>query len=196
MKKIILTAVAVLAFGFANAQEKGFTKGDLFISGAVGVSSVKTGDVKESELNITPKVGYFATENIAVGATIGYTSLKETNDFGDDQKTTAFGFGVFGRYYATPASDFSFFGELGVNYATAKFDDGIDGTEDGKANGFNVAVAPGVSYFISKHFAFEASIGVLSYGSVKPDADGAEATNSFELGLGLDDLTLGLVYKF
>lgn len=196
MKKIIFAAAAVFAFGFTNAQEKGFAKGDVFISGAIGVSSMKTGDEKESELNITPKVGYFATDNIAVGATIGYMSQKETNAFGDDQETSALGFGVFGRYYGTPASDFSFFGELGINYANAKFDDGIDGTADGKSNGFNIGVAPGVSYFISKHFAFEASIGVLSYGSFKPDADGAEATNSFELGLGLDDLTVGLVYKF
>ena len=196
MKKIILAAVAVMVFGFANAQDSGFAKGDAFISGAVGISSSKTGDFKESELNIVPRVGYFATDNIAVGATIGFTSQKETNEFGDDEQLSTIGFGVFGRYYATPASNFSLFGELGVNYASAKFDDGIDGTDDDKANGFNIAVAPGVSYFISKHFAFEASIGVLSYGSVKPDADGAESTNSFEFGLGLEDLTVGLVYKF
>lgn len=197
MKKIILSAVAVMAFGFANAQDSaGFAKGDTFISGAVGISSSKTGDLKESELNIVPRVGYFATDNIAVGATIGFTSQKETNEFGDDQELSTIGFGVFGRYYATPASNFSLFGELGVNYESAKFDDGIDGTDDDKANGFNIAVAPGVSYFISKHFAFEASIGVLSYGSVKPDADGAESTNNFEFGLGLEDLTIGLVYKF
>ncbi len=196
MKKIILSAIAVFAFGFANAQDGGFAKGDVFISGAVGVSSSKTGDFKESEFNFVPRVGYFASENIAVGATIGFSSQKETNDFGDDQELSAIGFGVFGRYYATPASNFSVFGELGVNYASTKFDDGIDGTEDSKANGFNIAVAPGVSYFISKHFAFEAAIGVLSYGSAKPDADGAESTNTFQFGLGLEDLTVGLVYKF
>ncbi|WP_100845037.1 outer membrane beta-barrel protein [Flavobacterium sp. 5] len=198
MKKIILSAIAVFAFGFANAQEgtAGFAKGDLFISGAVGISSSKTGDFKESEFNFVPRVGYFATNNIAVGATIGFNSQKETNEFGNDQELSTIGFGVFGRYYATPASNFSLFGELGINYASAKFDDGIDGTEDGKANGFNIAVAPGVSYFVSKHFAFEASIGILSYGSIKPDADGAEATKTFQLGLGLEDLTMGLVYKF
>ncbi len=36
MKKILLSALAVMAFGFANAQDSesaGFSKGDLFVSG-------------------------------------------------------------------------------------------------------------------------------------------------------------------
>ena len=39
MKKVLLSAVALLAFGFANAQEEekgngGFSKGDMFVSGS------------------------------------------------------------------------------------------------------------------------------------------------------------------
>ena len=35
MKKIMLTAIAVLGFTFANAQTGGYAKGDTFISGAL-----------------------------------------------------------------------------------------------------------------------------------------------------------------
>ena len=81
MKKIILTAVAVFGFAFANAQEEekgngGFAKGDVFVSGAVTFGSSKTGDFKANAFEIAPKVGYFVTENIAVGASVGFQSLK------------------------------------------------------------------------------------------------------------------------
>ena len=80
MKKVLLSAVALLAFGFANAQEEGkgnggFAKGDVFVSGAVTFGSSKTGDFKANAFEIAPKVGYFVTENIAVGASVGFQSL-------------------------------------------------------------------------------------------------------------------------
>ena len=205
MKKIILSAFALFAIGFANAQEKseegkGFSNGDVVISGTVGFSSTKTGDFKTDSFTIMPGVGFFVSDNIAIGGTIGYTSGTSTQDLsgaGDffDVKTNAFVVGAFGRYYATPASDFSFFGELSVAYSTAKSE--VDGTDlESKANGFGIGVSPGVSYFISSNFALEASIGALSYNTTKPDFDGAESTNTFELNLDLTNVTLGLVYKF
>ncbi|HEX9980719.1 MAG TPA: porin family protein, partial [Flavobacterium sp.] len=63
-------------------------------------------------------------------------------------------------------------------------------------NGFGVSVSPGVSYFISSHFALEATIGALSYETSKPDVDDAEATDTFGLNVDLTDITLGLIYKF
>ena len=49
MKKLFLVG-AVALFGALNAQEtsEGFVKGNTFITGAVGVTSTKTGDFKES----------------------------------------------------------------------------------------------------------------------------------------------------
>ena len=76
MKKVILTAIAVLGFAFANAQTGGFAKGDAFISGALSVNSTKEGDAKTSGFIIEPKVGYFVSENIAVGAKLGFGSTK------------------------------------------------------------------------------------------------------------------------
>ena len=84
MKKIFLTVAAVFAFGFANAQEAtttdgGFAKGDLFLSGGIGFSSEKTGDVKSSGFNFSPAIGYFISENIALGARLDINSGKEEN---------------------------------------------------------------------------------------------------------------------
>lgn len=200
MKKILLSAAAVLAFGFANAQEDttkgGFSAGDAFISGTVSFGSEKTGDFKTTEFNFSPRAAYFVSDNIALGLELEYMSSKEDvinggNSF--EEKMNAFGIGAFGRYYFTPANKFSLFTQLGLGYGHAKVE--VADIEN-KVNGFYVAFAPGVNYFVSEHFALEATFGVLGYSSVKPDADGAESTDSFEIGLDMADINFGIVYKF
>jgi hypothetical protein len=206
MKKIILSAAALFVFGFASAQDakestggKGFANGDIFVSGSVGFNSDKTpgvdDDVKTTSFNISPKVGFFVTDNIAVGGKVGFTSEKTDFGSGDDATSDKFSIGAFGRYYATPTSDFSVFAELGFNYNTSNENAGTGG-DDFKVNGFDIALAPGVSYFISSNFALEASIAALSYETSKPDADGAENTTDFGLNVDLSNISLGLVYKF
>ncbi|MNY83339.1 hypothetical protein D3C86_2260380 [compost metagenome] len=53
-----------------------------------------------------------------------------------------------------------------------------------------------MSYFVSSNFAIEAGLGVLNYTSEKPDVDGAEARNTFNLNLDLSNVNFGVVYKF
>ena len=72
MKKLLFAAVAVFAFGAANAQEEsneGFSKADVFVSGSFGFGSQKNtadGNYKESNFEVMPRVGYFVSENIAL----------------------------------------------------------------------------------------------------------------------------------
>lgn len=200
MKKLFYQLQRVFAFGFANAQEtvsEGFAKGDLFISGAVGFGSEKQGDYKLNSFEIAPSIGYFVTSNIAIGGRLGYESQKEEDGF--ETKTNTFSIGAFGRYYFTPASKFSFFGELAANYSSSKIEqEGVGALPDteNKENGFGIEVAPGVSYFLNSNLAIEAKFGILGYNTVDPDAEGADSRNSFNFGLDLRDINLGLVYKF
>lgn len=202
MKKVILSVAALFAFGFANAQDvkestggKGFASGDVFISGTVGIHSESEGDVKFNAFTIAPKVGFFVTENIAIGGKLGFTSAKAEAPLTEDEKYTEFSIGAFGRYYATPASDFSFFAELGADFSNTKSEQAP--APDYKTTGFNIGLAPGVSYFISENFALEASIGVLNYNTNKPDNGGnPDSTDTFDLNLNLTDVNVGLVYKF
>lgn len=200
MKKLILSAVAVFAFTFANAQEateanggKGFSAGDVFISGSVGFQSEKTGDIKSNEFNIMPRAAYFVNNNIAIGLQAGFASSKNETPGVPDVKVNAFEIGAFGRYYFTPANDFSIFGQLDFAYATAKRKQ--DGTPDQKIDGFNVGLAPGVSYFLSKNIAIEATFGLLGYNTVEVDG-AADSTDTFNIGLDLNNINFGIVYKF
>ncbi|WP_111540891.1 outer membrane beta-barrel protein [Mesonia algae] len=197
MKKLILSLAAVATFTFASAQEQevetyGFNEGDMFVSGSFGIGSTKfPDDSKENTFNISPRFGYFLNDFIAVGVQAGYSKQKEENANGDDVvDNSTFTIGAFGRYYLMPAQKFSFFGELGLGYGTT------EDIDDNKVNGVNIAVAPGLSYFVSKHFALEATFGILGYNSVKKDESGAESTDSFDFGLNMDDINLGLIYKF
>ncbi len=204
MKKIIFAAAALFAFGFANAQDAkeesaggGFANGDVFISGSVGINSSKTGDFKTNDFNITPRVGFFVADNIAIGASLGYMSTK-LDDGSDDVSNSAFSVGVFGRYYATPASDFSFFAELGFDYLSYDSEfaviDGEIFVGDSKPSEMRIGLRPGVSYFMSSNWALEASIGALEYSSYDPD--GGDKTTGFGLNVDLTNVNVGLIYKF
>lgn len=196
MKKVLLTAVAVFAFGFANAQEEassGFSKGSMFVTGSVGFDSSKTGDAKSSDVEFSPSFGFFVTENIALGARLGISSGSFDNGLTED-KTSALGVAVFGRYYYNPASQFSVFGELAAGFGTETNEPAVGPEFEYKTFGVNAGV--GVSYFLNSSFALEAKWAGLGYNSRKLDVSGAEATNSFGLNVDMSSIDLGLIYKF
>ena len=205
MKKVLLSAVALLAFGFANAQEEekgngGFAKGDVFVSGAVTFGSSKTGDFKVNAFEIAPKVGYFVTENIAVGASVGLQSLKFDNGSAD-ATNSGLGLGAFGRYYFTPANKFSLFAELGIDYTS--FDEEFDAESgtvyassfESKELGFGLGA--GMNYFVSSNFSIEAGVAVLGYSSNdNGGGSGVDKTNTFSFGGDWRAVTFGVNYKF
>ncbi|WP_395064551.1 outer membrane beta-barrel protein [Flavobacterium sp.] len=204
MKKIILTAVAVFALSFANAQDKkeksseGFSEGDVFVTGSVGFSSNKydnNGDYKSSDFNFKPTVNYFVTENISLGLGLNFGggSVEATPISGKD-KTSTVGAGLNGRYYFTPSSKFSVFTQLGFDYASKKYSP--NGASSFKDNSFTVAFAPGLNYFVSSNFSIETKIAALSYGSSKYDTTGAENRTSFGLAADWSAVSFGVNYKF
>jgi opacity protein-like surface antigen len=201
MKKIILAAVAVFAFGSANAQEvkeakgEGFAKGDVFVTGAVSFESTnnKNTEEKTSYFEIAPQVNYFVTENISLGAKIGFTSDKAEESGDDTQDLSSVSFGLAGRYYFTPASKFSLFGELSAEYVTMK--DNLS-TPEIKANGFGAGLGLGLNYFVSSNFSIEAGLAVLNFASAKADVEGAKEVSEFSFGGDLRAVSFGVNYKF
>uniref|UniRef100_UPI004049CDEC outer membrane beta-barrel protein n=1 Tax=Gelidibacter sp. TaxID=2018083 RepID=UPI004049CDEC len=194
MKKLVcITALAFLVFSNANAQDSndatgGFAKGDIFFSGTANYTSSKTDDVKDETFAFIPRVGFFVADNIVIGGQVGYGFSKEKFDGEEVGNDQLFIVGAFARYYNKPANQFSLFGQLSVDYLSLN-----DKISDAKATGFGVTIAPGISYFVSDNFALEATVGLLSYNSVKPD--GGESTNTFDTGLDFSNVSFGLVYK-
>lgn len=196
MKKVLFSTVALLAFGFVNAQEKsngGFSKGDLFASGTVGFGSSKTGDAKSSSFTFAPTLGYFVTENIAVGASLGFGSVSDDDGTGED-KTSSFSLNAMARYYYNPASQFSVFGQLAIGMGSEKIEPSTGG--ESKSKTFGVSAGVGVNYFLNSNFAIEAGWAGLGYNTNDNGGNGAEKTNDFGLNVDLSSVNFGLVYKF
>ncbi|WP_417939806.1 hypothetical protein [Flavobacterium sp. RS13.1] len=163
MKKIILSAIAVMAFGFANAQEQ-TAKGKWLIEANTGfgngVGTTQFGLTSEdgtTAWNIGAEGGYFVADNLAVKLGLGY------GDDGDDFTTLAYKVGA--KYYI--ANKFPV--ELsynGVDYKDAEENPSYLGIQGGYAwfLGSNVSIEPGVRYNYSLNddfyeSAFQFNIG-------------------------------------
>ena len=187
MKKVLLcAALAVFALTTTNAQDEdssmGFSKSDLYVSGSVGLASVSSDGDSNTGYSISPTIGYFLSDNIALEADLIYS------DAGTDDSST-FGAAIGAIYFFSPAKQFSFAIGGGFDYESTE-----QGVVAPKLNSWFIGLTPGMNYFVSDSFALRAGIGSLGYGSSKPD--GAEATNTFGFSLDLYDVEFGVTYKF
>lgn len=203
MKKIILSALAFFAFNSIIAQEtpgiSGFSAGDIFLSGSVSYHSSKTGDIKADGYAVSPKAGYFMTNNLVAGLRAGYAASEQT--IADPTSgalinldVTSYELGLFGRYYFTPARRLSFFGELSLGYAATKTEQ-AEGNVERENTSARAGLSPGISFFVSEHIALEATYGFLGYNQLNPDGP-ADNTDTFTVGTSLSNLNFGIVYKF
>lgn len=203
MKKLILSAVAVFAFTFVNAQEEtttyGFGEGSIFVEGNIGFNSTKdkNTDTKTNSFNFNPKAGYFISDDLAVGIELSLGTAK--NEVGGaEAKENVFGAGAFARYYFLELGErFKTYGEFGLGFASYKEE--MAGFEN-KASGFGAGLGLGVNYFITENFAISFGLSdILSYTSVKPD--GGEAISEFNGNINVFNnffttAQFGLTYKF
>jgi outer membrane protein len=199
MKKVILSAIAVLGFTFANAQDSGsfgFSKGNILLEGNLGLSSTnnKNTEIKTNSFEFNPKAGYFLTDKFALGLDLGIGSSKTKIDGTDSGKSSNFNVGVFGRYY---------FLDLGQRFKTyAEAGVGLDSGKDAgaKYSGVGFDAGLGINYFVSNSFAINFGLtDVLAYNSTK--YKGGKAVSGFNANLNVFDnffntARFGLTYKF
>lgn len=176
----------------STSEGKGFSKGDFVLTGSVGFASEKIGDIKTNGFVFSPSAAYFLTDNISLGLFVGVAGLKEEEPTGPEAKTTDFMVGPQARYYFTPKNDFSLFLQLTAQFQTSKFE---QGPIESKQNGFGASFSPGVSYFVSPHFALQATVGAIGFETMK-DKDTDVKRDNFAAAVDLTNINFGLVYKF
>ena len=178
MKKIILTAAAVFAFSFANAQDAksfGFAKGDIYGTGGVSsLSSSASGSNTITTFNTA--IGYFLTDNIAL--TAGFETMSNGNIKESAPKIGA-------AYVFNAKNQFST--NISLELASGS------GTLVSDYKFTRIDLSYGVNYFVSNHFALRANIAGLKYESTTPN--GGSANSTTEISLNLSNISLGLVYK-
>lgn len=154
MKKVLqglLIAAIAAAPMVSNAQ---LEKGNWMVGSSLTNINFGLGNRSNFNLSITPRVGYFIQNNVAIG---GFVNMDYSTAKGQGN-IFAYDLGAFGRYYFNknevynPLRDGRFFLEGQV---------GIGGT-NGTGVGASVAFGPGYAYFITPNVALEALVQVKS----------------------------------
>jgi outer membrane protein len=161
MKKLLL-AGAVALFGLSNAQ---MTKGDWVISGNTGAgfnsinTTVKVGSEsadgpKVTTFSVSPSVGYFVINKLAVGIELGYTTAT-TKYEGIKATTSSFSVMPTATYYFTNDSKFVPFLGAGIGYASVKNSGetdfmGISASDETTTDGLAWKVKGGVTYMATQ----------------------------------------------
>ena len=201
-----MTAVAV--FGFANMQAQedsstfGFEEGNIIVEGNVGFSSTKETDAatpavesKTTGFNISPKVGYFLSDDLAVGIKLGFGLSKTETGSTIDSDVSAVGAGVFARYYFLELGKrFKTYTEFGLGFGTTKEKEPFLGTETMTTNdnAISAGLDIGANYFITENIAVTFGLmDILSISSTKREITSTVA-NSEKLSSSGTDVSFGL----
>jgi len=192
MKKVVFVVI-ILMVGFIelHAQDKGFLKEDVFISGAFRIASSSEGDIDNSIFEISPRFGYFITENFALGGRLIYQHRESDNNIDDSVEISSYGIGSFGRYYFTPQSQFSLYVQVLIDYLRSE-----NSASDYTFDNFAFGLGGGLNYFVSKKFSLEANVGFIEYSTTTSNEEGSKSRNVFNFGLVFSNIGIGLNYKF
>jgi opacity protein-like surface antigen len=202
MKKLLLSLVVVSAMAFTTQAQT--EKGKFIVGGNAAFDTNKSdaeGAKSNTSFKIVPSVGYFVSDNIAVGTGVGYSYDKQVGKF----ENQAIVVSPFGRYYANLSESFKFFGQLSVPMAFGK-DKAVDaagkvGDKVGTSTQIGVALAPGFAFYPTKRIGIEFGINGLSYNNTRyENADGDKikgaGSDSFSLGANFFKPNLGIQFHF
>lgn len=170
MKKLLLVGAIALC-GLSNAQ---MSKGDWVISGntGMGFNNVNTtfkaegqseDGPKVSTFSLTPSVGYFVIDKLAVGIDLGFTTATTKYD-GEKTTTTSFAVMPTATYYFANDSKFVPFLGAGVGYASVKNKASVDfmgvsESEEVTTDGLAWKVKGGVTYMATQSLGINLGVG-------------------------------------
>ncbi|WP_027385521.1 outer membrane protein [Chryseobacterium gregarium] len=204
MKKLLL-AGAVALFGLSNAQ---MTKGDWVISGntGLGFNSVDTktkvegqtyDGAKVSTFSVTPSVGYFVIDKLAVGIDLGFTNITTKED-GDKSTISSFSVMPTATYYFVNSSKLVPFLGAGIGYASGKTKETYSNvSEEFTTNGLAWKVKGGVTYMATQSLGINLGVSFDQF-SNKETYFGTEyknTVNTFGVNVGFSYFIKGKAQK-
>ncbi len=207
MKKLIIMAILGL-FGTAAAAQT--SQGTVVLSGSVGYSKTTDNEGDEFEqyqstFNISPSIGYFISDGLEVGASIGYQKAKNNMFYPTgwdmieiEQETSLFAFAPYLTKYFMVSDRVALTGtgSVGFSKGTSTFSFDSDKAES-DLSGFQLAVVPGITFFPTEKIGINASFGSLGYASLTSEPkEGEGKTKSSNLGLNLNASTLNVGFSY
>lgn len=190
MKKLFFTlAIALGSLITVNAQDVG----QMWVGGSVNAwSSKDKGSDAVWNAKIMPEFGYVLSDNLAIGANLGYAHGDAGLLFNQDIESV----GNTNAYSIAPFLRMSFLkGNMG-----ALFVDGTVGYTYGKVSGVDdalnlleVGFRPGVAVNVSDKIALTGKFGFAGYQYTK---QGDFKNNSFGLNFDMSQFLVGAIVKF
>jgi len=201
-RNVTLAAVAMSAMSFASAQESdptfGFSKGDVFVEGNMGFSSVKETYETTRSFVFAPAAGHFIRKDLALGVRLVFIEEEEKEDIMNTilDKRSAFSVGFFSRYYFLGMGKrLKTFTNVGVAIGSGK-----TGSPEVKHSSFGAGVGLGMNYFVTERIAINAGLAdILAYTSVSPNNGPSKSEFAINLNVFNNFSTqaqFGLTFKF
>ena len=163
MKKQLLTAFAVVLSLCGYAQTKGTSTLGFGASVNTNKSSSNFGNSESTSTNknryFSLGYGYFIKDNARIGLELSYgnnTNEQSANDYSNESKT--YGGNIsYQKYYPLIKSFYAYAGAR-TGYARIKSANESSNTYTTEGNNYNLGAYGGLTWFVSKRFAFETNL--------------------------------------
>lgn len=217
MKKLFTIAILGLLSTGAFAQT---TQGTKVVSGSISFNNSRdkaensnTNNHKSvsTGFSFSPSIGYFLKDNLKVSAFVGYSYSNTLNTNDNPYATYSESEHQYSRYSIgtsltkyfmltdklalTGSGAVTIFKETGETKYTS---DAVEKYE-GNADGYSIAIGPGIAFFPTERIGITTSFGRLSYYRTKNESTNEYATTKStysDLGLDLDSSTFGIGFSY
>jgi hypothetical protein len=205
MKKLIIS-LTFLLFLFSNSFSQIFVGGSLGFStssNSVKNGSTTTDGTSSYSLELSPSIGYYLNESMAIGVELLISTEEETDPSGSGTQetknsTSLSGIGPFVRYHLVEIDKFKIFGQAQIGLAFGSSVYKVAGTTSYDADVFALRIKafPGIAYELTDKIDLELSFGNIQFANVSSKSgDNKTSNTSFDLNLSTE-LSLGFVCKF
>ncbi len=217
MKRLLLIAITfitVAAYAQTSRQITTIYRGDWYISGGLAFTSEnrninnidRSPESKTFGYSISPKFGYFIIDNLAVGVGGSITHNDNENfngaNFTYNKEYNSYSVFAFIKKFFNLDKKllFSLQGELRYSHITKKIENTQTFPSDYSITNnisdiYELGVRPGITFFLAKNIAFEASFGFLTYNIASTTSDNPYQhviSNNFDLDFNSENLVFGL----
>jgi hypothetical protein len=209
--KLFLLGIMILALSSGSiaqpAAGKGFVGGSFSISASNNKQksgSTTTENWKSTNFSIGPRAGFFLSDNLAVGAGVGFSRSSTTYPnylMNNDRvvRSSNFSLSPFARYYFG-IDNVGFFAEANssLGYGRSKVTLGNTTTEGPKTSSFSMGIAPGFYFYVNENLSLDTRFGFLGFSrsQSKNNDDNKNITNGFSMDFSPNALYFGLLFHF
>lgn len=179
MKKVLFAAFLLVSSNAIFAQ---VDQGQWLAGGSAGFNHSSQGDTKHTTIMVSPDLGYFVINQLAVGLRPEFGYMKTKTKVGTvttSGSSTAFTLAPFVRYYFMPSGEkINVFGDASYGFGSSK----VKGGSSVSGNYYQIKAGPAI--FLTPNTALEFAAYYRSWGGDAYENAAGDRDNNFGLSIG------------